>query len=139
VASQSPSRRPEPRDQRRGNVYYIRDKTSDAQRFPLAELLARVLELVGTDDGGTWWVERARGHGEAVCDLEDRLAHEDAIAVAADRLLQIARDPKQWFYDLACAVRGRSVTFGLLDSGCLFIDGDAAAAIASVFEKVDVG
>lgn len=118
--------------------YLIRDKSPGPQGFPLDTLLERVLEASNHEQERSWILEKVRGYGLEVCELEDRVLSSQEVTAPASKILKLARDPNQWFFDLHCFDKSLSLSFGLLDSTMLFVDGDEekASLIAHSFRKV---
>jgi hypothetical protein len=99
----------------------IKDREDTPQGFPLHKLARLVCAAVHCRESDLWSVYRARGYGERICALEDRLRTAQFVSVTAKEILELVSDPDQWFYDLDCRVN-REVRFGLIDSGALFLD-----------------
>jgi hypothetical protein len=99
----------------------IKDREDTPQGVPLHRLARLVCAAVHCREGDLWSVSRARGYGERICAVEDRLRTARFVSVTAKEILELASDPGEWFYDLDCRVR-HDVRFGLIDSGVLFLD-----------------
>jgi hypothetical protein len=106
--------------------YWISDKDTTPQRFPLQRLLRRVYEVTGTARE-TCDLHRARGYGERIRTLEERLDSEDVVTIAFAALDELSQGTEEWFYDLDAQIPGMDVRFGLHDSAALFVE--AAPAI----------
>jgi hypothetical protein len=80
-----------------------------------------------------------RGYGLDICDLEDKVIEQDIVEIGAIKLIEIAKDTGQWFYDLDCYDDIKGIHFGLFDSSALFIDGESERIqnVLEVFEKVE--
>ena len=117
-----------PNDPRESGNYtfLIRDQADGPQQLPLDHLLNRVLAVSGRRTGLLWRVTNARGYGVEVCQLEDSLEEKESVVVEPDRLIQIARDKTQWFYDLHCVDDLLPLFFGLQDSTALYVRGSEA-------------
>ena len=116
-------------------MYFINDKTDDAQRFPLDKLL----RLIRSGAEVEWIVSRASGYGADICEIEDEVERNGEVIMRPAALIQISDDPEQWFYDLACRSVDEDISFGLIDSGRLFVEGSSPRLkeIIRAFENVE--
>ena len=112
---------------------WILDKDQTPQRFPLQQLLRRVITVAGIRND-TCELLRARGYGAKVRYLEERLDSEDVVSIAIADLEKLTEGTDEWFYDLEVRLPGTDLRFGLHDSTALFVDGDP-----SIVEKVVSG
>ena len=80
------------------------------------------------------------GQGDKTARLEDSIgpSPEDDALIDTATLIDLDDDPDEWFYDVVIRLPDRSLTFGIFDSGCLFLDGRCALVrrIARPFERV---
>lgn len=118
----------------------ILDQDHSPQRFPLAKLLHAVQRVVGSDLE-SWRVFRAWGQGWKTARLTDAL---EAIDVADDleittaTLTDLDDDPDEWFFDVIIRTNDGSLSFGIFDSGWMFVEGprDEVIEIGTEFEHV---
>lgn len=131
-----------PDDSRESGIhtFLIRDQIDGPQQLPLDRLLSRVLAVSGCRPGLLWVITHARGYGIEVCELEDSLSGKKSVEVEPDRLVRIARDKTQWFYDLHCIDDSVPLLFGLQDSTALYVRGREALCreVSAVFDKVTI-
>lgn len=111
------------------------DTDATPQRFPLQRLIRRIGEVAG-DESRACEVRRARGFGERVNALDERLDSVEAITVPLAELEELSRGTEEWFYDLDATLLGTSVRFGLHDSAALFLEGTPSlvAEVVRVFD-----
>lgn len=115
----------------------IKDATDDAQQLPLAHLLEFVRGLAS--QSSTWTITSANGYGKDICSLEDALDKEVSMVVEPLELIRICRDENQWFYDLRCFDESLEMSFGIVDSTALFVEGEKRICdkVAAEFEDVE--
>jgi hypothetical protein len=107
--------------QRAQIMILIKDREDTPQGFPLHTLARLVCAAGHCRDSDVWSVTRARGYGERICALEDRLRTAQFVSVTAKEILEMVSDPDEWFYDLDCRAH-HEMRFGLIDSSALFLD-----------------
>ncbi len=118
----------------------IRDKTQDAQGFPLVKLLEAIILYLNVNPDYEFTVVKAWGRGIQICKIEQLLEERNELQVDLEFLLKLGRDSEEWFYDFECHDTKSGFRFGLIDSGALFIDGeiDIVKKISQVFENIEI-
>ena len=118
---------------------WIFDKIETAQGFPLLELLKQVIVVLDATDA-SFFVTRARGYGDQVCELDEATDRSNEVAVSTEDLERLSRGTDEWFYDVEVVGRAqeRTVRFGLHDSTALFVEAEAELVkrITSAFKDV---
>ena len=117
----------------------IKDKTDDAQGFPLVKLLEMISDCLEFDSDYPLRIVKAFGYGIQICEFEDELEEKDGIPITMGELLKLALDNEQWFYDFDCFDPKSGFRFGLIDSGALFIKGEKKIVenISQSFQSIE--
>ncbi len=119
--------------------YWIFDKDSTPQRFPLQRLIRRVREIVG-NASGMFEITEVRGYGVQINEWKEKLDTGIRLVVPLEELDRLSLGTEEWFYDLDVLLIPADVRFGLHDSTALFVEAAPCIAeqVACVFTNIRI-
>lgn len=103
----------------------VADNIDTPQGFNLIKLLGVIIDHIGQ---GTriWQVRRAEGYGLAINRLNEQLEAQASIRMDVQELASMLSGLDEWFYWLDAVSTDETVSFGIIDSSYMFVDGPPA-------------
>lgn len=103
----------------------VADNVDTPQRFNLIKLLGTIIDYIG-QGMGIWHVRRAEGYGFAVHRLNEQLDAQESVQMDVQELASMLPGLDEWFYWLDAVSDDETVSFGIIDSSYMFVDGPPA-------------
>lgn len=123
--------------------YWIHDKEKSPQGAPLQKLIHRVravLRRTAGQPGYQLTVNKARGQGARVDELEGELARQHQVRVTFEQLDDLSSSSEDWLSELEveCTGPAMGLRFGLHDGAALYVDAplDITVAIVKPFKDI---
>ncbi len=98
------------------------DNVDTPQRFNLVKLIGVIVGHLGAS-AAVWNVRRADGYGLTINRLSEQLDVEPIVRMAVEDVVALLPGVNEWFYWFEAATQDGTVSFGLIDSSFMFVEG----------------